>query len=117
MEFWRKLDDETERRRRVVTPPYVAARIMASLPETRSATVMATLIGGGTVSFWGPVVGALVFIVARDMLGALTETWLLWYGLLFMVVVLFQPEGIAGAWETYVGRFFRRPTTLSRWSG
>jgi hypothetical protein len=41
VDFWRKLDEETERRRRVVTPPYVAARIMASLPETRSATVMA----------------------------------------------------------------------------
>jgi branched-chain amino acid transport system permease protein len=36
--------------------------------------VMATLIGGGTVSFWGPVIGAVVFIVARDVLGALTET-------------------------------------------
>ena len=70
--------------------------------------VMATLIGGGTVSFWGPVVGALVFIVARDLLGALTETWLLWYGLLFMGVVLFQPEGIAGAWATYAGRIIRR---------
>ncbi len=74
--------------------------------------VMATLIGGGTVSFWGPVIGALVFIVARDLLGSLTETWLLWYGLLFMVVVLFQPEGIAGAWATYAGRIFRHKAEL-----
>ncbi|HKQ71747.1 MAG TPA: branched-chain amino acid ABC transporter permease [Polyangiaceae bacterium] len=70
--------------------------------------VMATLIGGGTVSFWGPVLGALVFIVARDLLGALTETWLLWYGLLFMGVVLFQPEGIAGAYLHYKGKLARR---------
>ncbi len=70
--------------------------------------VMATLIGGGTVSFWGPIIGALVFIVARDLLGALTETWLLWYGLLFMGVVLFKPEGIAGAWQGYRARMFRR---------
>lgn len=70
--------------------------------------VMATLIGGGTVSFWGPVIGALVFIAARDLLGALTETWLLWYGLLFMAVVLFQPEGIAGAWQRYAGNCLRR---------
>lgn len=41
MEFWRRLDEETERRRRVVTPPYVAARIMASLPDAASSTVMA----------------------------------------------------------------------------
>jgi branched-chain amino acid transport system permease protein len=70
--------------------------------------VMATLIGGGTVSFWGPVIGAVVFIVARDVLGSLTETWLLWYGLLFMAIVLFQPEGIAGAWNNHVLRWFKR---------
>jgi branched-chain amino acid transport system permease protein len=70
--------------------------------------VMAVLIGGGTVSFWGPVIGAIVFIVARDLLGALTETWLLWYGLLFMAVVLFQPEGIAGAYQNYRDKLARR---------
>jgi branched-chain amino acid transport system permease protein len=70
--------------------------------------VMATLIGGGMVSFWGPVIGALVFIAARDVLGALTETWLLWYGLLFMASVLFQPEGIAGAWQRYGAGFVRQ---------
>jgi branched-chain amino acid transport system permease protein len=70
--------------------------------------VMATLIGGGAVSFWGPIIGAIVFVVARDLFGALTESWLLWYGLLFMVVVLFQPEGIAGAWRTYSHKLFRR---------
>lgn len=73
--------------------------------------VMATLIGGGTVSFWGPVIGAVVFVVARDLLGALTETWLLWYGLLFMIVVLFQPEGIAGAWQKYAPKMLRRPAS------
>jgi branched-chain amino acid transport system permease protein len=76
--------------------------------------VMATLIGGGTVSFWGPVIGALVFIVARDLLGALTETWLLWYGLLFMCVVLFKPEGIAGAWQGLRARVLRRGAGVAR---
>lgn len=70
--------------------------------------VMAVLIGGGTVSFWGPVLGALVFILARDLLGALTETWLFWYGLLFMGVVLFQPEGIAGAFKHYRQKLSQR---------
>jgi hypothetical protein len=41
VDFWRKLDEETERRRRVVTPEYVTARIMASLPETASVTAVA----------------------------------------------------------------------------
>jgi branched-chain amino acid transport system permease protein len=63
--------------------------------------VMMTLIGGGLVSFWGPVAGATVFFLARDLLGALTESWLLWYGLMFMVVVMFKPEGIAGIWQDF----------------
>ena len=62
--------------------------------------VMMVLIGGGMVSFWGPVIGAAVYFMARDLLGAATETWLLWYGLMFMAVVMFKPEGIAGVWQS-----------------
>jgi branched-chain amino acid transport system permease protein len=58
--------------------------------------VMMVLVGGGLVSFWGPLLGVTFFLLARDLLGAYTETWLLWYGLLFMAMVLFKPEGIAG---------------------
>jgi len=63
--------------------------------------VMMVLIGGGLVSFWGPLIGAAFFILARDLLGAYTETWLLWYGLVFMALVLFKPEGIAGIWQDW----------------
>jgi branched-chain amino acid transport system permease protein len=66
--------------------------------------VMMTLIGGGFVSFWGPVVGAIVFILARDVMGAWTETWLLWYGLLFMAVMLVEPEGVVGVWRKLEAR-------------
>ena len=69
--------------------------------------VMMVLIGGGLVSFWGPLIGAAFFILARDLLGAYTETWLLWYGLVFMALVLFKPEGIAGIWQAWRAR--RRP--------
>ena len=69
--------------------------------------VMMVLIGGGLVSFWGPVIGALFFILARDLLGAYTETWLLWYGLVFMAMVLFQPDGVAGAWQAWRARAAR----------
>ena len=73
--------------------------------------VMAVLIGGGLVSFWGPIIGAALFFVARDVLGAATETWVLWYGLLFMAVVLFKPEGIAGLFqEAGARRAAARPT-------
>jgi branched-chain amino acid transport system permease protein len=69
--------------------------------------VMMVLIGGGLVSFWGPLVGAAFFILARDLLGAYTETWLLWYGLLFIAVVLWKPEGLAGIGRDLFARWRR----------
>ncbi len=58
--------------------------------------VMMVLVGGGLVSFWGPVLGVILYFIARDVLGGLTETWLLWYGLMFVVMVMVRPEGLAG---------------------
>ena len=72
--------------------------------QTSGFVVMMVLIGGGLVSFWGPLIGATFFILARDLLGAYTETWLLWYGLIFMAMVIFKPEGIAGAWQAWRNR-------------
>ncbi|MEO8741220.1 MAG: branched-chain amino acid ABC transporter permease [Casimicrobiaceae bacterium] len=66
--------------------------------------VMMTLIGGGLVSFWGPLIGAAIFFIARDALGALTSTWSLWYGLMFMAIVVLKPEGIAGVWQSWRSR-------------
>ena len=66
--------------------------------------VLMTLIGGGFVSFWGPVLGVVLYFVARDVLGAYTETGLLWFGLMFMVVVMFKPDGLAGIWQDAVAR-------------
>lgn len=64
--------------------------------------VMMTLVGGGLVSFWGPVVGVFAFLIARDVIGAVTNAWMLWFGLLFVVIVLFRPEGIVGAFRSVV---------------
>jgi branched-chain amino acid transport system permease protein len=58
--------------------------------------VMMVLVGGGLVSFWGPVLGVIVYFVARDVIGGITETWLLWFGLMFVVMVMVRPEGMAG---------------------
>lgn len=76
--------------------------------------VMMVLVGGGLVSFWGPILGVVLYFVARDVLGSLTETWLLWYGLIFVAMVMFRPEGLAGA----IGMFRRKssvePTPVRR---
>jgi branched-chain amino acid transport system permease protein len=58
--------------------------------------VMMTLVGGGLVTFWGPLLGALVFLLARDVIGAFTTGWMLWFGLLFVALVMYKPEGVGG---------------------
>lgn len=76
--------------------------------------VMMVLVGGGLVSFWGPVVGAAFFLLARDLLGAYTETWLLWYGLLFMAMVIFKPEGLMGLAAQALARRSRSAVPAAR---
>jgi branched-chain amino acid transport system permease protein len=72
--------------------------------------VMMVLIGGGLVSFWGPVLGVILYYVAREVLGGLTETWLLWYGLMFVLMVMFRPEGIAGVIHQLKTKLTARPS-------
>lgn len=70
--------------------------------------VMMVLVGGGLVSFWGPVLGVVLYFIARDVLGGLTEAWLLWYGLLFVLMVMVRPEGLAGLFHVVMQRMPRR---------
>ena len=66
-----------------------------SLSQSGNVVLMC-LIGGGFASFYGPVLGVVVFLALRDVLSTLTDHWMLAYGILFMAVILFMPEGILG---------------------
>lgn len=57
--------------------------------------IMAVL--GGMRSFWGPLVGAAVFVVLQDYVSSRTENWMSFVGLIFVLVVLFFPRGVLGA--------------------
>ncbi|HEY4037241.1 MAG TPA: branched-chain amino acid ABC transporter permease, partial [Burkholderiaceae bacterium] len=56
--------------------------------------IMAVL--GGMRSFWGPLIGAAVFVVLQDYVSSHTENWMSIVGLIFVLVVLFFPRGILG---------------------
>lgn len=74
--------------------------------------VMMTLIGGGLVSFWGPVIGAAAFLLTRDLVGAFTTAWMFWFGMFFVLIVLFKPEGIAGGFMDLRTWWARRHSTV-----
>jgi len=56
--------------------------------------IMAVL--GGMRSFWGPLVGATIFVVLQDYVSSETQNWMSFIGLFFVLVVLFFPRGVLG---------------------
>ncbi len=58
--------------------------------------LFATLLGGYT-AYWGPVIGAFVFVVARSYITSMTVYWPFVLGVMLVCVALFFPTGIAGA--------------------
>lgn len=57
-----------------------------------------TFLGGSRV-FYGPILGAVLMVVASVLLSGWTKAWLLYLGLLFLVVVMYAPGGIGGLVE------------------
>ena len=47
-------------------------------------------------TFWGPLLGAVVFVVLQDYLSSITINWMSFVGMLFVAVVLLFPRGILG---------------------
>jgi branched-chain amino acid transport system permease protein len=57
--------------------------------------VVMTVIGGMR-TFWGPLLGAAVFVSLQDYISSMTVNWMSFVGLIFMFVVLFFPRGLLG---------------------
>jgi branched-chain amino acid transport system permease protein len=65
--------------------------------------VMMALLGGmGT--FFGPFVGAIVFLLLEDTVTSMTSHWQLVLGLVFMACVLFFPKGVWGSLMNWIRR-------------
>jgi branched-chain amino acid transport system permease protein len=63
----------------------------------RSADVLVILILGGAGRLYGGIIGAVIYMVARDQFSGINpQYWYFWIGLLLVVVVMFLPNGILG---------------------
>ena len=63
--------------------------------STSGQIIMMTLLGG-MGSFIGPFIGAGVFLYLEDVLGNITQSWMIFLGVIFVLCVLFFPAGIWG---------------------
>jgi branched-chain amino acid transport system permease protein len=66
------------------------------LHYTMSGNIVIMTVMGGMRAFWGPLVGAAMFVVLQDYISSMTVNWMSFVGLIFMLVVLFFPRGLLG---------------------
>src|SRR5476651_1333008 len=78
---------------------------LESISFQRSADVLVMLVLGGAGRLYGGLVGAAIFMVARDQFsGIAPQFWYFWIGILLVVVVIFLPNGILGGLSKIISR-------------
>ena len=97
----------------------IAGALLAQTTETvslevlgfqRSADVLVMLILGGTGRLYGGLIGAAVYMVARDQFSGLNpQYWYFWIGLILIAVVMLLPGGILGGLASLLSRTKDRP--------
>ena len=74
-----------------------------SVEMTTAALLMAFV--GGTGTFWGPILGAFVYIILQSYLSDLTDRWPLFMGVIFVFMVLVIPGGLSQIIQRIQGLF------------
>jgi branched-chain amino acid transport system permease protein len=67
-----------------------------ALHWTLSGNFVIMAVLGGMRSFWGPLIGAAIFVVLQDYVSSHTQNWMSVIGLFFVLVVTFFPRGVLG---------------------
>jgi branched-chain amino acid transport system permease protein len=67
-----------------------------ALHYSLSGEIVIMTVMGGMRAFWGPLLGAAVFVVLQDYISSMTVNWMSFIGLIFVLVVLFFPRGLLG---------------------
>ena len=95
--------------------------------DRSGAYLLFTFLGGATF-FFGPILGAIMMVLAFVLLSELTKAWLLYLGLIFLFMVIYAPGGVASLimmnlrvaafgflrklWVSYLGLAFTALITL-----
>ena len=86
---------------------YLVSAEAVSVPF--SGELLAMVVIGGMRSMLGPALGALFFILFRELFSIWTPNWLLWFGLIFVAFVMYSPGGLVGIWATLSRRWWPAP--------
>jgi branched-chain amino acid transport system permease protein len=79
---------------------------LAVLSFERSADTVVMLVLGGTGRLYGGIIGAIIFMVARDQFSGINpQLWYFWIGLLLVAVVMLLPNGVLGGLAQLTARW------------
>ena len=67
-----------------------------SVSLVQSGFVLFNAYIGGVGNFFGPIIGAISLTYLDTVLSDITEAWVLYFGIIFVLIVAFAPQGIAG---------------------
>ena len=62
----------------------------------KSATALLATYIGGAGGFFGPILGTILVVLLQSGVSLLSNAWLLYVGVLFIVMVMFAPFGLVG---------------------
>jgi ABC-type branched-subunit amino acid transport system ATPase component/ABC-type branched-subunit amino acid transport system permease subunit len=82
---------------------YLVSAEAVSVPF--AGELLSMVVIGGMHHILGPALGALFFILFRELLSIWSANWLLYFGLVFVGFVIYSPGGLAGIWETLTRRW------------
>ena len=76
----------------------------------RSADILVILVLGGAGRLYGGLIGAIIFLVARDQFSGINpQYWYFWIGLMMVLVVMYLPNGLLGGLASLTARW-RKPS-------
>jgi len=78
------------------------------LSLTTSAEALLMVIAGGAGTLVGPVAGAALVVLLKNVASAYLERWVMLLGAIYAIIVLFAPGGLAAAWRAVAARRFVR---------
>lgn len=78
---------------------YMAYLVPSMFTATRSYDLLAAVVFGGMQSLIGPAIAAFVLVAVPELLRFFTEWRLIIYGLLFVIIMIFKPQGLLGYTE------------------
>jgi len=71
---------------------------------TNSASPVLVSLIGGMHTFAGPVAGSLIFVVLREIIERFTHNWMLWFGIILLVIIMGFRGGVVGALSGLLNR-------------